>query len=288
MRWSVSLGLLLGCSALLISNVPVRAESLEIHPTIYKNIQLQKGEGKKAYVDVVNPAATAENVSISIKALRQVDDTGTLSFYDSEQITKGIKLDLTSVELGPKEAVRIYFAMDGSLLPSGDVFAAIFARTSPGDGAAMQSVQVGSLLMITNGTPASHTADVSTLDAPFIQMGEAMTAQLSLTNPANEKETTGFFPKVTVQTWPYGQRTVEGPLLFAGRTRAIQYRQPGDYFGFIKLQVDAGGKQGSKILFVMTGFWRWLAPVLALTMIAAGVVAYRVKIVPFRRNRHHR
>lgn len=266
----------------------VHATSLEIHPTMYRDISLKQGEQKKAYIDVVNPSASKEMIRLNVQAFRQTDDTGALAFYDNEQVAKGVKLDLSDFELGPHEAIRVYFLLDGRLLPTGDVFAAIFARTVPQDGAAVQAVRVGSLLAITNGTPASHTADVSSLVAPFIQIGGAMTAQFSLTNPAHEKEATGFFPRVTVQTWPYGERSVEGPLLLAGRTRTIQYRQPGNYFGFVNLHVSAGGKTASKILLVVTGFWRWLAPLLVAAIMGIGVISKRAGIVPHRLNRRHR
>jgi hypothetical protein len=264
------------------------AQSLEIHPTIYQDIHLERGERKKAFVDVRNLSATTQVISMKVQAFRQVDDNGALAFYDNEQVAKGVLLDLTEFELRGGEAIRVYFLMDGTKLPEGDVFAAIFAQTSPPKEAAAQSIQVGSLLTITNGTPASHTADVSSLQVGQLQVGEAITARFSLTNPADEHRATGFFPSVTVRTWPYDQRVVRGPLLFAGRTRTIDYRQPGNYIGIIRLEVDAGGKKSSHLLFVMTGIWRWLAPLIVVVgAVIAILILRRLNIVPLKRRIPH-
>ena len=277
MRWYLT-----AVMAVLVTSVffggSAHAQSLEIHPTIYQDVRLKPGERKKAYVDVVSSAASPQVITMTVQAFRQTDDSGALAFYDDTQVKEGIKLDLTEFELAPHEAIRIYFMMDGSLLPSGDVFAAIFARTAPKSETAAQAVQVGSLLAIVNGTPPSHRADVSGLDANFLQIGDRITASIALTNPAAENTMTGFFPDLTVEAQPYTSRQVKGPLLFAGRTRTVEYRQPGDYFGLINLKVDAGGNVKSQFIFVVTGYWRWLAPALLAAIVALLFLGLRLNI----------
>lgn len=257
-----------------LGGMSVYADSIEIHPTIFKEVTLKQGERKKSYVDVVNPTATKQTVVMKAQGFRQTDDSGSLDFYNDDRIAQGVKLDLNNFELSPREAIRVYFLLDGSILPSGEVFAAIFAQTSPTVQAAAQSVQVGSLLAIINGTPSSHVGDISQLSASPLQIGGSIDAHYAVKNPANDKMATGFFPEITVRAWPYDTRNVEGPLLFAGRTRSIQYHQPGNYFGIINLQVSAGGQQASRLLFAVTGYWRWLAP---LILVVAIVGAWAVK-----------
>lgn len=250
-----------------LHSVRASADSIEIHPTIFKEMTLKRGERTKAYVDVVNPTASKQTVVLKTQGFRQTDDSGALAFYDDERVAQGIRLDLHNFELGPREAIRVYFLLDGSILPSGEVFAVILAQTSPASQAAAQSVQVGSLLAVVNGTPSSHVADISRLSAAALQIGDSIDAQYAITNPADEKKATGFFPEITVRSWPYDTRSVKGPLLFAGRTRSIQYHQPGNYFGIINLQVSAGGQQASRLLFAITGYWRWLAPLILVVAI---------------------
>lgn len=268
----------------LIGSTITRAQSLEIRPTIYQNIRLEKGERKKAFVDVHNRSTTTQVINMKVRAFRQVDDSGALKFYDDERLTSGIILDLHEFELRGGEVIRIYFMMDGAKLPEGDVFASIFAQTFPPNEPVAQSVQVGSLLTIINGTPTPHTADVTLLQATPLQIGESVTARFSLTNPADEHQATGFFPSVTVRMWPYGERVVKGPLLFAGRTRTIEYREPGNYVGPIRFEVDAGGEKATQLLFVVTGFWRWLLPLLIAGGVVIFLTARRLNIA--LRNRH--
>lgn len=244
------------------------AQSLQIRPTIYQNITLGAGEKKKGFVDISNPTAQAQIVDLDVQAFRQTDDAGSLAFYDDAQVKAGVQLDLSQVELGGHEAIRVYFLLDGTKLPNGDVFAAIFAQTAPSSGAAAQSVRVGTLLALTNGTPAPHRADITNLNAAPFQMGEAVTATMSVTNPAKNGEATGFFPEITVDLQPYSSKKVTGPLVFAGRTRTIDYRQAGNYFGIVRLQATAGGNGQARLIFVMTGYWRWLAPLIVAVGIA--------------------
>ena len=262
-------GMMIGVAMGLFGDSSAQAQSLQIQPTIYQDVHLKKGERKKAFVDIRNLSSAAQIIAMKVQAFRQTDDNGALAFYDNEQIEQGVVLDLKEFELRGGEAARVYFLMDGTKLPQGDVFAAIFAQTSPEDEAAAQSAQVGSLVTITNGTLSSHTANVSQLSAAPLQIGDSLDAQYAITNPADEKTATGFFPEITVHAWPYDTRSVQGPLLFAGRTRSIQYHQPGNYFGIINLQVSAGGQQASRLLFAVTGYWRWLAPLILVVIIGS-------------------
>lgn len=258
------------------------AESLKIAPLQYTDT-LKSGETKKGFVDVSNPTYESVTVNLSVQAFRQIDDDGTLEYYDNEQVAAGVQLDLTEITLKPRGAMRVYFLLNSSKLPSGDVFAAIFASTEPADGSGTkQSVQVGTLLMLTNGTPSSHQADVTDISGGWLQIGDGLSATITLHNPAPEDSATGFSPDITVKAQPYAETVVQGPLLFAGRTRVVEYRQPGNYFGLIRIVVDAGGEQGTQWAFVVTGYWRWLAPLIFGVLV--GVLAIVLRY--WRRDRH--
>lgn len=274
MKRAVVIGFLILASS-IVSAPSAGAEALKIAPLKYE-ATLAVGESKKGFVDVSNPTYEPVTVNLSVQAFRQIDDDGTLEYYDSEQISAGVLLDLTEIELKPRGAMRVYFLLDSSKLPSGDVFAAIFASTVPTDKrGARQSVQVGTLLLLTNGTPSSHQADVTDITGAWVQIGDGLTATITVHNPAPEDLATGFFPEITVKTQPYSETTVQGPLLFAGRTRVVEYRQPGNYFGLIRIVADAGGEQGTKWAFVVTGYWRWLAPLIVGVLVGMLAIMHR-------------
>ena len=267
--------------AVVVSDAsPLLANSLQIQPTIYRDISLAKGEKKKGFVDVANPSAETQTVVMSVQGFRQIDDSGSLTFFDDKQVSAGLLLDLDEFELGPREAVRVYFLLDGSKLPSGDVFASIFAANKPASvpAGSQQAVRVGTLFVISNGTPASHEADVTRLGASPLQVGDRISATIDVKNTADEGATTGFFPKVTVATRPYGEKIVDGPLLFAGRTRTIDYSVPGNYFGPILISAKVGSSEKSTLIFAVTGYWRWLSFVLLAVLLAVALVAQIRKV----------
>lgn len=102
------------------------------------------------------------HVKLAAQAFRQTDNAGSLEFYDDETIRQGVLLDYTDATLRPRETLHLAFVLDGSKLAPGDNFAAIFATSVPAqNGAGEQAVRVGSLLIISNGTPSVHNAEVS-------------------------------------------------------------------------------------------------------------------------------
>lgn len=250
------------------------AASLKIAPLKYETT-LKTGETKKGYVDVSNPEYESVKVTLGVQAFRQIDDDGTLQYYSSAQVSDGIQLDLTSLTLKPRSAMRVYFLLNGNKLPSGDVFAAIFASTEPsGRSGAEQSVRVGTLIMLSNGTPSSHSADISFLRASWLQVGAGLRATVGVHNTADERTYTGFFPDVSVTAQPYSTTTVQGPLVFAGRTRTVDYKNDGNYFGPVRVIANAGGQPRSAWVFAITGYWMWLFPSIVLAIVA-GVIWFR-------------
>lgn len=283
---SFTTAIVLMLSVWLYTTYSVSAQSLKIAPLIYDDATLGKGEVKKGFVDISNPESTKNTVALQVKAFRQIDDEGGLEFYASEQVAAGVKLDFDRVTLEPRGAMRVYFVLDGAKLPQGDVFAAVLASTIPdGTAAAAQSVSVGTLLVIQNGTPSSHQADITSFTTSWLQIGDGLSAAMKLHNPADPKSATGFFPSVRVATQPYGATTVKGPLLFAGRTRSVEYRQNGNYFGPIYLKASVGSSEKGQIVFAVTGYWRWLAPALLVGVTMIALVMRRARWGRLRRSK---
>lgn len=257
----------------VLSAVPVGALSLKVAPLEYRT-ELRQGEKKKGFIDVSNPTSQNIVIKTSAQAFRQVDDNGSLQFYDSEQLSAGVLLDLDEFELGPREAVRMYFQLDGTKLPSGDVFGAIFFTTSPAtqpDGVA-QAVRLGTLLSIVNGTPGARNAEVKSLNTSFIQLSDTITGNYAIKNTGDPAKTTGFYPQVKVGVWPFGeQRTERAKLVFAGRTRQNDVELKAPPFGFYKVSVGYGASEQSRWVFAA----RPIALIILFVVVFVGVLLLR-------------
>lgn len=257
---------------MLVANPDIaRADSLEIAPAINKDITLNPGEKKKGFIDILNPSALSVRVTLDVKAYKQVDAEGLLQFIDNEQVAAGVILDLTEFDLGPKESARVYYLLDGTKLPQGAVFAAIFAQNNPSTGAATQAIRIGSLLSISNGTPVASTATISDISAQFLQIGSGLVVSAAVTNDSKDPKTTGVFPQISYDFWPYSSTKAEGPLVFNGVTRNVEYRRPGNFVGVVRVSVSAGSNQKSAYVIAVTGFWRWLLPAIVGAMVLAGI-----------------
>ena len=260
---------------LLLGSDMAAASSLRVAPLSFETT-LAAGEKKKGFVDFTNPESGNVKVSLRVQAFRQIDDTGRLEFFDSEQVAAGITLDYNEAELGPRETLHLAFLLDGTKLPAGDVFAAIFASAQPPSArGSQQVVRVGSLLSIVNGTPSERKSDIVHLAAPWLQTGQGLQVSFAVKNVSDPKKSTGYYPKITVTTWPFGGKEVKGPLVFAGRTRTVGYRQPGNYVGPVRISVDTDSGSKASYAFAVTGFWVWLLPILVIIVGAASWVGLR-------------
>jgi hypothetical protein len=261
----LSLGLL--AVAILAFHAPsAGAASLKISPLRY-DASLEKGETKKGFVDVTNPSLETVHAKLTVQAFRQIDNAGSLEFYDSEAIRTGVLLDYTEVELAPRETLHLAFVLDGAKLPSGDSFAALFASVIPkAVGAGEQTIRVGTILTISNGTPSVHSAVVENLSGSVFQFGDGLRVTFDVRNTAKLGEGTGFAPSITVTAWPYVDDTVQGPLVFAGRTRAVSYEKAGNYIGILSIMVKTGDSEQTAYRFVVTGYWRFILPFVVIVI----------------------
>lgn len=270
MRWLASLVVVMGI--IFFAAPQVYAEpALGVQPLQYAET-LKKGERKKAYIDISNPTMQPVAVKLSVQAFKQVDDKGTLSFYDDQKISNGILLDYQEVEIPAKKALRLYFIVDGTKLPTGDVFAAIFAQTKPDQGAGAPAVRVGTLLILTNETPGARQAAITQWQVPTLQFGTSLDGQLAIKNTAPAVSASGFFPTITVTMWPFGSTTeIKGPLLYAGNTRTVPFHQPSNQIGLYKLTASIGTSRKDAWVVVVTGVWRWVSGGI-IALLVGGVI----------------
>lgn len=216
--------------------------------------ELKKGQKKKGYVEVSNPSNKTVQVVSSVRGFKQIDDSGTLRFYQDEQIESGIQVDLTEFELPPWSAARVYYLLDGTKLPSGDIFAAIFFSTSQQQDSVLAiqpSVRVGTLLSIVNGTPSSHQASITKLDVSTFQFG-GIKGTYSIKN-TGKQNSTGFYPKVSLELQPFSQsEEVSSRLIFPGIERANTFSITPKYPGIYQLKVKYQDSEKSTLVFVVT------------------------------------
>lgn len=270
--------------ALVVADTQASAmPSITMAPLQYQS-QLQKNEVKKGFVDIGNPGNETITMQLQVQAFRQTDDNGALEFYAEPSYQQAIKLDLETIEIKPREGMRVYFLIDGTKLPKGDIFAAIMASTVPkATGGSAQSARVGTLLIINNDGEGARQAEITQFNVPWLQLGSGIEAQLAVKNTVNTKvKNSGFFPEVAVSTQPYGTKTVQGPLLFAGRTRSISYKQPGDYFGPIYLKAKVLSSEKGKWIFAITGYWRWVVPLIIGLAVVGFWLKSRLNFIPGR------
>jgi hypothetical protein len=245
----------------------VHAESIRIAPLQYQ-MELKKGEKKKGFVDVTNASGESVDLRFYVDGFKQVDTKGNLTFFDDEQVSKGLLLDYNAVTLDPHQTLRLFYVADGTKLPTGDVFGVIFAETKPtNQPGTSTSVRVGTLMMITNQTPGPRIAELTQVNVPFVQIGDSVSGQMTIKNPAPVGKATGFFPDIGVEVQPWGgQVESKGPLIFAGNERTADFSLPSNQFGFYRLKVYANNAEVYRIVFLITGWWRVIVPLAAVVL----------------------
>ena len=255
--------LLLPLCALIPLAGDAHALGLKIAPLEYRTT-LKKDERQRGFIDVSNPSAQAVRVTSSVQAFRQIDDDGGLRFYDDARIEAGIRPELGSFTLGPREAIRVYFTVDGSKLPEGDIFAAVFFSTAPSQprNGVGQTVRVGTLLSIVNHTPGERKAVITELEVPFFQLGNDIQGSYRIKNTGNH--TGGFYPQVTLAAWiGGGERRQESVLVFGGNTRSNEFELSAG-FGLKRVSVSYGNSERSGWVLLLPPWFIGVAAVLAL------------------------
>jgi hypothetical protein len=109
-----------------------------------------------------------------------------------------------------------------------------------------------------------------------LQFSDGLKAHFAVRNTAEAGGATGFSPQITVTTWPYGEEVVSGPLVFAGRSRTVEYSKIGSYLGVVATTVKTGNSERVVYSFAVTGYWRVLLP---FALIVIGTMAWLVRYV---------
>ena len=274
--WGLALGIVV--SVLLFIPNAGAISSLKIQPLSYET-QLQKGERKTGFIDISNPSGQSVKVTTSVEAFRQVDDDGRLEFFESEAAEKGITPDLKSFTLGPREAQRMMFELDGTKLPDGDVFAALFFTTKPDEGGAVaQAVRVGTLFIIENGTPGSRKAEITNLQTDFLQIGAVIDGEYSVKNTAKKGQVTGFTPLVDIKLSPFGStQQRDSSLVFAGRERSNNFSYRTNLPGLYRLSASYDDSSQSRWVLVLPVWLLWTGGALVFVGMALFVARRRRK-----------
>jgi hypothetical protein len=271
--------LLIFTCLLTLFGAPAYADqaSLKIQPLQYREY-LQTGEKKKGYIDVSNPTSSPLKVAVDVQAFRQVNNKAEVAFCDDEQIKQGIKTDYDTIDLAPKQALRMVFLVDGGKLPRGNVFAAIFFTTQNTDiFVSSQQVRLGTILSLVNKTPPSQHIAVTNMELAPVQMGDTVAGTMTIKNIGNPKKESGVYPKMTIKIDPVfaSEYHYEAHLVFPGIARENTFSLPANRFGVYRLSVsDAKGVELASQWFVaMTGWTRLL--IVATIFLGLGYVLHR-------------
>lgn len=279
------------CATLAVSTLPTdtHAQGVQIRPLMYEET-LEPGETKKGFVDISNPANREVSLTTHVQGFKQIDGAGNLEFFDVDYLNDAIQLDFTEFTLGPKEAMRLYFTIDSKKMPEGDIFAALFARTQPGDSTdgVATSAEVGTLLVIENGNGGPRSVELSDLSLPYVSIGTTIGGSVNVKNTANPEDSTGFFPQLTAKLGPVfeTEEKFKGPLVFAGITRTVGFELPSNHFGFYNFTVSSHGTEANQWMFLITGWWRWVVLAVVLAATASFVTWRLVRKRHIRYKRH--
>ena len=268
---------ILAVACLVATAQQTSAASLKLAPLEYRTT-LARGEKQKGFVDLSNPTGSKLKITTSVQAFKQTDDQGSLYFYDSEELTAGVRLDLKEFELGPREAIRMYFELDSAKLPSGDVFGAIFLSTQPASPRAGvgQAVRLGTLLSIVNGTPGSREASITKLDVPFLQFDQSVRGVYTIKNTANPEANTGFYPTVSLRSALFGEaKDQQGKLIFAGKTRENEFVLKTPPIGIYRISAGYKDSIQSRYVLVLTPTAAAVVVILGLASVAIGKTVRR-------------
>lgn len=250
---------------------PAHAIGLRVAPVEYR-ATLSESEKKKGVVDITNPHDTETIVvGVTAQGFRQINSAGDVEYYDDSRITAGLVPDFGTFSLKPHETMRMYFLLDGTKLPTGDVFAALVFRTKPVENLVatglVNELQVGVLFSVVNGKVGDRQAEITNLDIPFWQLGGTVTGHYSIKNTSNTKGA-GFFPEVTVALNPFTRSTtVTSPLVFPGIERSKDFNLSTDRFGFYKLSISFEGSTKEQWVFVASS---WHLQLIGLSILLVG------------------
>ncbi len=259
------------------TSVGAEQASLKIAPLQYRE-SLGVGEKKKGYIDVSNPTSQPIKLNVDVQAFKQINNKGELTYFDNEQIRAGIKTDFDTIDLQPRQALRMVFLVDGTKLPKGNIFATIFFTTLNTEASqSTQQIRLGTILSITNQTPPSQRVSVTAHNIPLLQLGDTLSGKVTIKNTGDPKKEGGIYPKVTFKIAPLfaAEYTYEAKLVFPGIARENQFSFPSNRVGIYRVSVqdNRGNELAQQWVVALTGWTRLLF--VGVVCIAVGYALHR-------------
>ncbi len=260
----------------LLTYRPASADGISISPLKYQaNLD---GKIEKGAVDITNLSGFTESITTEVQAFKQIDDKGTLQFYSDPLVSAGITPDYQQFQLKPGERIHLYFLLNGQKLPKTRIFAALLAQAKPVEPSYSITpiLRIGTLLMLKNGNgDLPKQGQVNGWRVSLFQFGDGVSGQFNFKNTETGNKASGYFPNFTVQL---GGATdnFSGDLVFPGINRPQSFNLPGSRIGIyhLKLSSDANTST-SQWVVVLTGYWRWLLPLLVIIVVGLLVLALR-------------
>jgi heme exporter protein D len=254
----------------LPSPAHANAPGLQLTPLQYEDTL--GGKVKNGHIDVANPTDTTLTIDTSVRGFNQHGTGGDLRFFDDPELTTAIKVDLSSFELGPRQAVRVLFSIDPSKLSKGGVYAAIFFRTRSSEQSSTssyvsQSANVGTLLILNNDGPATPVGGLTQLSFPLWQFGRGLSGVATVANTSSAPGGVAFRPALDAHVFPWGRRVKQTTgLVLPSASRQFTIQRSGSFFGLLPVTVADAATHSSRTAWVIacTGFYAWLVLVLAL------------------------
>jgi hypothetical protein len=259
----------LGALILAPASAHAALPELRITPLRYDQ-HLELGRLQTGVIDASNPTGSPVHVVFQVQAFRQTGDRGELEYYNDERIASAITPAVPEFDLGPREAVRTRFTIDPNRLGPGGSYAVIFLRTidpKADPGQINTSARVGTLLILDVGTGGTRTGRLSGLAAPsFIYGRTTLEADYNYTNTGTGPQALAFAPVLETALGPDRERH-DGRFVFPGRTRSSHSSLAlGSHLGPATLTVrdlTGGSAPATRRVFLVTGYWTWLLPLLA-------------------------
>lgn len=246
------------------------------------------GKVKKGAVDISNRSGYAQKVTVQIRAFKQVDNKGALGFYEDPLISAGITPDYDHFTLKPNESIHLFFQLNGHRLPKKQIFAAILAQAQPIKASynITPVLRVGTLLILKNGNgDPPKQGEISGWNVSLFQLGDSVNGSFDFKNTEKGDRASGYFPNFTMSGIGNAYK-FRGNLLFPGIERQQQFELPGSRIGIYNLTLASDANAGaSQWVVVLTGYWRWLLPLIVIALVTVVIVSIKFLRKPRRSGR---
>jgi hypothetical protein len=284
------LSTLLVVVGILVTPKNGHALGLKVAPLLYEE-KLNSGDVKKGFIDISNPDDIRKTITVEVDGFKQINNNGDLGFHEAPEYQTGIRLDYTTFELGPREAVRFAFQLEANKLPRGGVYGAVlFSSTTSDvnpDATSVKTVtRVGTLFVIDNGGIGARKALVESVKAPFLQINsDGIKANVTVKNIGGQNGL-AYFPTIETAVQPFGKSSAKkASLIFPGIARQNEVLKKGSYFGLVRLKINVGNDVRYKWVFVATGKARWVAVGLVLFAVLLGIGLVQLRHYNLRRKK---